>query len=245
MDMGIQEFPLDELPSIELVASMIDHSLLRPELTAQEITDGLAIARSYKVASACVRPSDVERATAELAGSNVMVSTVIGFPHGSCTTRTKVGEVVEAMSLGADEFDMVIHIGALRSHDTSYVAQDIFAVVDAASGRTVKVILENAYLTNEEKVLGCHLAEAAGAQFVKTSTGYAPGGATLEDIVLMRANVSPHIGVKAAGGVRTLDVLLAMARAGATRFGATATIDILDDLNERQAAIAASADNGR
>jgi len=216
---------------------MIDHSLLRPDLTAQEIADGLAISRTHRVASACARPSDVERAVAELAGSGVMVSTVIGFPHGSCTTRTKVSEAVEALALGADELDMVIHIGALRSRETSYVAGDIRAVVDAACGRTVKVILENAYLTDEEKVLGCHLAEEAGAQFVKTSTGYAPGGATLEDVALMRATVSPHIGIKAAGGVRTLDVLLAMNRAGATRFGATATVAILDDLRQRHAAL--------
>ncbi|MGP8162758.1 MAG: deoxyribose-phosphate aldolase [Acidimicrobiales bacterium] len=245
MDLGDETFPRDELPGTAYVASMIDHSLLQPQLTAEDVTVGFAIARACKVASACVRPSDVERAVAELAGSGVMVSTVIGFPHGSCTTRTKVGEVAEALSLGADEFDMVLHIGALRGHDAPYVGRDIRAVVDAASGRTVKVILENAYLTTEEKVLGCHLAEEAGARFVKTSTGYAPSGATLEDIVLMRANVSPHVGVKAAGGVRTLDTLLAMARAGATRFGASATVAILEELRQRRADVGAAADTER
>ncbi len=224
----------DGLPTVEHVASMIDHSLLRPELTTAEVVDGLGIARRCRTASACVRPSDVARAVDALAGSGVMVATVIGFPHGSTTTATKVAEVAEALSLGADEFDMVLHIGALCGGEGDYVGRDIRAVVEAAEGRTVKVILENAYLTLEEKILGCHLAEEAGAAFVKTSTGYAPSGATLEDIILMRAAVSPHVGVKAAGGVRTLDALLAMEAAGATRFGATATVAILDELRLRR-----------
>jgi deoxyribose-phosphate aldolase len=219
---------------VERIASMIDHSLLRPELTTDEVVAGLATARSCEVASACVRPSDVRLGRNELAGSKVLVGTVVGFPHGTCTTRTKLEEVEEALSLGAAEFDMVLHIGALRSGDTVYVGRDIQGVVEAASGRTVKVILENALLTDEEKVLGCHLAEDAGANFVKTSTGFASGGATLADVRLMRASVSPHVGVKAAGGVRTLDLLLAMVNAGATRFGATATVAILEEARRRQ-----------
>ena len=234
MDDSSAPRPPGELPTVEHVASMIDHSLLRPELTTADVVEGLGIARSCRTASACVRPSDVARAVDALAGSGVMVATVIGFPHGSTTTAAKVAEVAEALSRGCDEFDMVLHIGALRGGEVDYVGRDIRAVVEAAEGRAVKVILENAYLTDEQKILGCHLAEEAGAAFVKTSTGYAPGGATLEDIVLMRAAVSPRVGVKAAGGVRTLDALLAMEAAGATRFGATATVAILDELRLRR-----------
>jgi deoxyribose-phosphate aldolase len=234
-----------DLPSVEQVAKLIDHSLLRPELTVKDVTAGLLTARQHKVASACVRPSDVALAVSELGGSGVMVGTVIGFPHGSCTTRTKVEETTAALAVGADEFDMVLHIGALRGRDTAYVAQDIRRVVEAAAGKTVKVILENAYLTDEEKVLGCHLAEGAGAHFVKTSTGFGPGGATLEDVILMRASVSDNVGIKAASGVRTLDVLLQMAAAGANRFGATATVAILQELRDRRSAGPAADSSGR
>ncbi|MGA5305135.1 deoxyribose-phosphate aldolase [Nucisporomicrobium flavum] len=216
------------------VAKMIDHSLLRPELTTADVRLGCEIAARRETASVCVRPSDVAPAVAELAGTGVLVGTVAGFPHGSTTTAAKVAETRELVEAGADEIDMVLHIGRLRAGETGYVHDDIAAVVAAAQGRVVKVILENAYLDDEQKVTGCRLAEQAGAAFVKTSTGFAPGGATLEDIRLMRATVSPSVQVKAAGGVRTLDTLLTLHEAGATRFGATATESILDDWAARQ-----------
>jgi deoxyribose-phosphate aldolase len=170
-----------------------------------------------------------------LNNTDVAVGTVIGFPHGSSTTATKVFEAREAVDNGAVEVDMVINIGALRSGQADYVREDIHAVVEAVRGRAiVKVILENAYLTNEEKGTGCKLSEAAGADFVKTSTGFAPSGATIEDLKLMRASVSPHIQVKAAGGVRTLDALLAVIDVGVTRVGATATAAILDEFKARK-----------
>ena len=231
------------------VAKMIDHSLLRPELTTAEVRLGFEVAARRGTASVCVRPSDVPSAVAALAGTGVLVGTVAGFPHGSTTTAAKVAETRELIEAGADEIDMVLHIGRLRTGDTGYVHDDIAAVVAAAQGRVVKVILENAYLTDEQKVTGCRLAERAGAAFVKTSTGFAPGGATLADIRLMRATVSPSVEVKAAGGVRTLDTLLTLHEAGATRFGATATETILDDWaayerGDRTPAAPATADGG-
>jgi deoxyribose-phosphate aldolase len=218
------------------VAKMIDHSLLRPELTADDVRAGCALAAAYDTASVCVRPSDVRLAVAALTGTDVLVGTVVGFPHGTSTTAAKVAETRESVADGAVEIDMVLHIGRLRDGDAGYVQDDIAAVVAAADGCTVKVILENALLDTDSKVLGCRLVEAAGAHYVKTSTGFAAGGATADDIALMRRTVSPHIGVKAAGGVRTLDRLLELAALGATRFGATATATILDDLAARRSA---------
>ncbi len=215
------------------VAKMIDHSLLRPELTRHDIRAGLDIAARCDVASVCVRPSDVALAKAALAGTGVLVGTVAGFPHGDTLTSVKVAETRAVVEAGADEVDMVLHISRLRDGDSGYLHDDIAAVVAAAEGRTVKVILENAYLTDDQKVTGCRLAEQAGAHFVKTSTGFAAGGATVADVRLMRASVSPRTGVKAAGGVRTLDILLALHDAGATRFGATATESILAELAGR------------
>ncbi|WP_426512556.1 deoxyribose-phosphate aldolase [Dactylosporangium sp. McL0621] len=216
------------------VAKMIDHSLLRPELTIADVAHGCEIAARRATASVCVRPSDVPFAVTALAGTGVLVGTVAGFPHGDTTTAVKAAETRSLVEAGADEIDMVLHIGRLRDGDAAYVRDDIAAVVAAAQGRVVKVILENAYLTDEQKVTGCRVAEQAGAHFVKTSTGFAPGGATLADIRLMRATVSPSIAVKAAGGVRTLDTLLTLHEAGATRFGATATETILDDFAARE-----------
>ncbi|MEU1813500.1 deoxyribose-phosphate aldolase [Micromonospora sp. WMMD1076] len=216
------------------VAKMIDHSLLRPELTTDDVRRGCEIAAARQVASVCVRPSDVGIAEVELSGTGVLVGTVTGFPHGDTRTTIKAAETRALVGAGADEVDMVLHIGRLRSGDTAYVHDDIASVVAAAQGRVVKVILENAYLTDDEKVTGCRLAEQAGAHFVKTSTGFAPGGATLDDIQLMRATVSSRIQVKAAGGVRSLDTLLTLHQAGATRFGATATEAILDDFAARE-----------
>ncbi|MDQ6876416.1 MAG: deoxyribose-phosphate aldolase [Candidatus Dormibacteraeota bacterium] len=227
----------------EDVARTIDHSLLRPELDDQFIADGCRLAAQYKVASVCVRPADVQRAAELLAGTGVAVGTVIGFPHGGSTTEAKVFEAEQAMRSGATELDMVINIGALRSGRDEYVRDEIGAVVAVAHARgaLVKVIMENAYLDEDQKVRGCRLAEAAGADFVKTSTGFAPTGATHEDLALMRRTVSPHIGVKAAGGVRTLDALLAVMELGVTRVGATATAAILDEFRARKAEVAAQA----
>jgi deoxyribose-phosphate aldolase len=221
------------------VAKAIDHSLLRPELDDSFVTDGCRLAAEYDVASVCVRPADVARAAGLLAGTDVAVGTVIGFPHGSVKTATKVFEARVALDDGATELDMVINIGALKSGRDADVQADIAAVVEVAhsAGAIVKVILENAYLTDGEKVRGCRLAEAAGADFVKTSTGFAPGGATHEDLALMRRTVSPHVQVKAAGGVRTLDGLLEVMALGVTRIGATQTKPIIDDFRARRAAL--------
>jgi deoxyribose-phosphate aldolase len=219
----------------EQLAKTIDHSLLKPEMTEAEVVAGCELARAYHVASVCVKPCHVALAARLLKGSDVAVGTVVGFPHGSSTTAVKVAEARQAIADGAVELDMVLNIGELRSGHADYVRQDIQAVVEAAKGRAlVKVILENAYLTNEEKVLACRLAEAAGADFVKTSTGFAPSGATIEDLKLMRASVGPRVQVKAAGGVRTLDAILAVIDTGTTRVGATATAAILDEFTKRQ-----------
>lgn len=219
------------------LAKTIDHSLLRPELDDAFIEAGCRLAAEYDVASVCVRPADVKRARAILDATDVAVGTVIGFPHGSSTTATKVFEARDALANGATELDMVIQIGALRSGRDQDVRDDVAAVVAAAHerGAIVKVILENAYLSDDEKERGSRLAEAAGADFVKTSTGYAPTGATHADLALMRRVTSPHVRIKAAGGVRTLDDLLAVMNLGVTRIGATQTKPILDDFRARRA----------
>jgi len=227
-------YPLDRTTlTYAQVAKTIDHSLLRPELTEEDVIAGCALARRYHVASVCVKPCDVPLAIRELTRSDVAVGTVVGFPHGSSTSQTKAFEVRQAIELGATEVDMVINIGWLRSGADDRVLQDIAAVVEAAGGKLVKVILENAYLTDEEKIKGCHLVEAAGADFVKTSTGFAASGATLDDLRLMRQEVSTRMQVKAAGGVRTLDALLDVMDVGVTRVGATATLQILEDFKAR------------
>jgi deoxyribose-phosphate aldolase len=219
------------------IAKTIDHSLLKPELDDAFIEDGCRLAAEYDVASVCVPPVHVRRAVALLEGTDVKVGTVVGFPHGYGTTETKVAETRQALSDGATEIDMVLQIGALKSGRDADVQFDIAAVVEVAhaDGAIVKVIFENAYLTDDEKIRACRLTEAAAADFVKTSTGFAPGGATHEDLRLMRANTSPHIQVKAAGGVRTLDALLDVMALGVTRIGATATKTIIDDFRERKA----------
>jgi deoxyribose-phosphate aldolase len=219
------------------IAKTIDHSLLRPELDDDFVEAGCRLAAKYDVASVCVRPVDVRRARAILEGTDVRVGTVIGFPHGSSTTATKVFEAQRALDDGAVELDMVIDIGALKSGRDDDVRADIAAVVGVghAAGALVKVILENAYLTDDEKVRGSRLTETADADFVKTSTGFAPGGATHEDLALMRRSVSPRVQVKAAGGVRTLDALIAVMNLGVTRVGATATKTIIDDFRARKA----------
>jgi len=230
----VNRVSLDAL-SYRDVAKAIDHSLLRPELDLDFVADGVELAVRYDVASATVRPADVALAAELVAGTDVLVSTVVGFPHGSSTTAAKVFEAERALADGADELDMVLNIGRLRSGRDDEVRVEIAAIVDVAvaGGAIVKVILENAYLDDEQKVRGCRLADAAGAHFVKTSTGFAPGGATIADLKLMRASVSPHVQVKAAGGVRTLDALLEVMSVGVTRVGATATESILEDFKAR------------
>ena len=233
---------IDDVTERQL-AKTIDHSLLRPELDDDFIADGCRLAAEYDVASVCVRPTDVRRAAELLAGTEVAVGTVIGFPHGSSTTTAKVFEAREALDAGATELDMVIDIGALKSGRDDRVGADIGAVVEVAhaAGAIVKVILENAYLTDDEKVRGCRLAEAAGADFVKTSTGFAPSGATHADLALMRSTVSDRVQVKAAGGVRSLDDLLAVMSLGVTRIGATQTKPILDEYRTRRSGAAPNA----
>ena len=221
------------------IAKTIDHSLLRPELDDAFVEDGCRLAARYDVASVCVRPADVIRARAILGGTDVAVGTTIGFPHGNHLTATKVFEAERALADGATELDMVIQIGALKAGRDADVEADIRAIVEVAhaGGAIVKVIFENAYLTDDEKIRACHLTEAAGAEFVKTSTGFAPTGATHDDLRLMRANTSPHVQVKAAGGVRTLDALLEVMALGVTRVGATATAAIMDDFRARKAGL--------
>jgi deoxyribose-phosphate aldolase len=222
------------------IAKTIDHSLLKPELDDAFVEAGCRLAAKYDVASVCVRPADVKRAKAILAGTDVAVGTTIGFPHGNHVTAIKVAEAKQALADGATELDMVIQIGALKSGRDADVEADIRAIVEVghAAGALVKVIFENAYLTDDEKIRACHLTEAAGADFVKTSTGFAPSGATIADLKLMRANTSPKMRVKAAGGVRTLDALLEVMEIGVTRIGATATEPIIEDFRARKAGLA-------
>ncbi len=214
------------------IAGMIDHTLLKPDATEKEIRKLCDEAAQYKFASVCVNPSNVPLCAKLLKGTGVKVCTVIGFPLGATTSTTKAIETRDAIANGADEIDMVINVGALKSGDDEKVRRDIQAVVDAAKGLAiVKVILETALLTKEEKIKGCLLSKMAGADFVKTSTGFGPGGATVEDIALMRKTVGPDMGVKASGGIRTYDVAKAMIDAGATRIGASASVAIAKGTN--------------
>lgn len=217
------------------IAKMIDHSLLRPELTETQVREGCRLAREYAVASVCVKPCDVKIAKEVLEGSDILVTTVIGFPHGSNKTSIKVAEAIEAINDGAVELDMVLNIGRLLSGQFDYVESDIKAVVEVAhkQGVLVKVILENCYLTDELKETACRICEKVKADFVKTSTGFGTGGATLEDIELMRRTCSESVRIKAAGGVRTLEGALSVRSEGAVRFGATATKSILEEAERR------------
>ncbi len=221
--------------TLEQFAKTIDHSLLQPQLTEAEVMAGCELAARYHAASVCVKPYHVKLAARLLAESRaesgVLVSTVVGFPHGSSTTETKLAEARQALDDGAVELDMVINYGELRSGHPEAVGQEVKAICDLAHSRNakVKVIFENAYLTDEQKITACKLCDEAGADWVKTSTGFAPTGATIADIKLMRANVSDRVQVKAAHGVRTLAAALEMIEAGVTRIGATATATMCDD----------------
>jgi deoxyribose-phosphate aldolase len=219
--------------SLKRVAKTIDHSTLGPAMTLDEVKAGCEVALKYDVASVCCKPADVKFVANILKGSDVLVGTVVGFPHGSSTTQSKVFETKEAVANGAVEIDVVINIGHLKSGKIQEVQSEITAVVAAAAGNQVKVILENAYLTDEEKITACKLVEAAGADYVKTSTGFAPTGATLADVKLMRATCSPKVKVKSAGGVKTLDQLLEFLDAGIDRSGSSSTASILDDFIAR------------
>ncbi|REH80525.1 deoxyribose-phosphate aldolase [Staphylococcus felis] len=208
----------------------IDHTLLKPETTRDQIDRIIEEAKTYHFKSVCVNPTHVEYAAQQLEGSDVLVCTVIGFPLGASTTETKAFETRDAIAKGADEIDMVINIGALKDGRDDDVQRDIAAVVEAAQGHTVKVIIETVLLTDEEKVKASELSKAAGAHFVKTSTGFAGGGATPEDVKLMKDTVGDALEVKASGGVRNLDDFKAMLDAGATRVGASAGVQIMQGL---------------
>lgn len=208
------------------LASYIDHTLLKPQATAQDIIKLCNEAREHHFASVCINSRFVALAAGELQDSGVNVCTVIGFPLGACSTATKVAETVQAVKDGAVELDMVVSVGALKENNDEEVERDIRAVVEAAGGHTVKVIIETCLLTDDEKVRACKAAKNAGAHFVKTSTGFSTGGATTGDVALMRRTVGDKLGVKASGGVRTREQALAMIEAGATRIGASAGIAI-------------------
>jgi deoxyribose-phosphate aldolase len=215
--------------TLKKVAKTIDHSTLGPAMTLDEVKAGCEVALKYDVASVCCKPCDVKFVAEIIKGSDVLVGTVVGFPHGSSTTESKVFETKQAVADGAVEIDVVINIGHLKSGKTQVIQDEISAVVAAAAGNQVKVILENAYLTDAEKVTACKLIEAAGAHYVKTSTGFAPTGATLADVKLMRATCSPKVKVKSAGGVKSLDQLLEFLDAGIDRSGSSSTASILDE----------------
>ena len=208
------------------LASYIDHTLLKADATEAQITRLCEEAREHRFASVCVNPRWVALCAQLLAGSGVRVCTVIGFPLGASSSAIKAAEARQAVADGADELDMVISVGDLKAGNYEFVRTDIRGVVKAAEGHTVKVIIEACLLTDEEKSLACKLAMAAGADFVKTSTGFSTGGATVADVRLMRAAVGPNFGVKAAGGIRTRKDALAMIEAGANRIGASAGIAI-------------------
>lgn len=219
------------LTTYEQLAKMIDHSLLRPELTEEQVAEGCRVAADYQVASVTVRPSDVDLARRMMDGTGVAVGSVAGFPHGSQTTPTKLYECRDLLRRGAREVDMVINIGKLLSRQFQYLEAELQQMAAACreQGAILKVIFENAYLTDELKVIACRIATRAGVDFVKTSTGFASTGYTLEDLLLMRRHADPSIRVKAAGGVRTLEKALEVYQAGCDRFGATATVTILED----------------
>ena len=211
-------------------AAMIDHTLLKADATRDQIEKLCAEAKKYVFASVCVNPTWVKYSAELLAGTEVKVCTVIGFPLGASTSEVKAFETKDAIANGATEIDMVINIGALKNGEYDVVRDDIKAVVDAANGTLVKVIIETCLLTDEEKVKACELSVEAGADFVKTSTGFSTGGATAEDIALMRKTVGPDLGVKASGGVRNLEDMKKMVENGATRIGASSGVAIMEGL---------------
>lgn len=219
------------------IARYIDHTLLKPEATPADIAKLCNEAREYRFAAVCVNPTFVKQCAQALQGSGVAIASVVGFPLGANTTESKVSETRQAISEGATEIDMVIEVGRLKAREDAAVRGEIAAVVNAAHGANalVKVIIEAALLTDEEKVLACRLAQTAGADLVKTSTGFGPGGATVHDVELMRRTVGDKMGVKAAGGIRNYDQAMAMIRAGASRIGASAGVAIVKEESQKAA----------
>lgn len=216
----------------EEIAKMIDHSMLKPEMTDKEIEDGCKLADRYKVAAVSVRPGDVKLAKKVLKDSEVLIDTIIGFPHGTTTTLTKVTEAKEAIENGAAELDVVLNIGKLKSKDFKYVKQDLQAVAEIAKKNRViiKVIFENCYLSEDEIIAACKICNEVGVDFIKTSTGFGSGGALDKDLKLMRKYAKPGIQLKAAGGVRSLERAIEVKMLGCTRFGCTVTAGILERL---------------
>ncbi len=225
---GVMTVPQD-------IARLIDHTLLKPDATTAEIEKLCREAKEYHFAAVCVNPPFVKQCADLLRGTDVAIAAVVGFPLGAHTTSAKVFEAQQAIADGASEIDMVINIGALKAKEDQLVREDIRAVVDAAhrQGAIVKVIIEAALLTDEEKVRACEHAKEAGADFVKTSTGFGPGGATVHDVELMRRTVGGELGVKAAGGIKNLEQAEAMIKAGATRIGASAGVKIVQEAREK------------
>ncbi len=221
--------------SYQDLASMIDHSLLRPNLSERDLASGCDLARRYGVAAVCVLPYFLARATEMLAGSAVLPTTVVGFPHGAHVTRVKLLEAEQALADGARELDMVVNVSKVRSGDWRYVEDEIRAVLGPTHerGARLKVIFENCYLDDAEKIRLCEICGRLRVDWVKTSTGYGPSGATDEDLLLMRRHAPAHVQVKAAGGVRDLDRLLRVRELGCTRCGASATEAILDEARRR------------
>lgn len=219
------------------IAKMIDHSLLNPALTVEELEAGCRLARDYDVASVCIMPYYAARCAELLRGSTVQPSTTIGFPHGGHSTEIKIAEAERALKDGATELDTVINISKARSGDWKYVADEIRAMTELthSQGQKIKIIFENAYLDNAAKIRLCEICGDVGVDWVKTSTGYAPSGATMDDLKLMRKHSPPHVQVKAAGGVRDLDGLLAVRAIGVTRVGASRTAQMLDECKKRLA----------
>jgi deoxyribose-phosphate aldolase len=213
------------------MASMIDHTILKAGATKEQIVEICSQAKEYNFASVCVSPCFVKLAAKELKDSKVKVCTVIGFPLGANSTQVKAFEAKKAVEEGAHEVDMVIQVGALKEGDFKYVQNDISEVVKASEGAHIKVIIETCYLTDEEKIKTCEIAKKAGANFVKTSTGFGTGGATASDIELMRKTVGDELGVKASGGVRSLQEALVMIKAGANRIGTSSGVSILKEMN--------------
>ena len=212
------------------IAGFIDHTNLKATATTKDIGDLCAEAICWQFKAVCINQNFVSFATKELEDTGVLVATVIGFPLGATTTAVKAYEAATAAAAGAAEVDMVINIGALKAGDYRYVLTDIHNVVKAADGATVKVIIETCYLGDDEKILACQLAVEAGAHFVKTSTGFGSGGATIEDVALMKKTLGGHAEVKASGGIRDLDTLRAMVAAGATRIGTSSGVQIIQNL---------------
>ena len=217
--------------TLEQVAKTIDHSILKPDFTYADVAAGAELALKYNTASYCIRPMDVAAAAKALAGSTVNVCTVIGFPHGSTTTAVKAFETADAIANGAVEIDMVMNVSAMVSGDFDFVEQDIRAVVEVAhaAGASVKVIFETAFLNDEQIILACELTEKAGADYAKTSTGFASEGATTHNVALMKKTVGDRLKVKSSGGVRTLDQLIDYMELGVTRSGCSATAQVLEE----------------